>query len=192
MDDAIGDGIVTGDQGSLTARLHQWLSDARTEGSAAARSRERWLHRAAQEGATVVGILLDLAERGAPVAISVAGGRRHHGTVQALGRDFVALRAPSGSEVLLVVSAMVVVRPAPQVDVALGERVLTTDLRLADVLSELAGERARLLVVSGDGSDAVAGEAQAVGRDVMVLQGDGPFRGVAYVPLAAITEVTLA
>ncbi|MBA2283054.1 MAG: hypothetical protein H0W25_17730, partial [Acidimicrobiia bacterium] len=53
----------------LLARLAAWAAAARVDEAAAARSRERWLRQAADEGASFTGVLLDLAERGAPVVV---------------------------------------------------------------------------------------------------------------------------
>jgi ribosome maturation factor RimP len=72
-----------------------------------------------------------------------------------------------------------------------GERLVTTELRLVEVLSELAGERARVVLVPVDGADAVAGELRAVGRDVVTVRTDGDPPAIAYVPLRSVAEVTL-
>ena len=82
---------------SLAARLDAWLADARVEGSADARARERWLSAAAEADATFAGVLLDLAERGVAHHGRHRRGRRHQGVVQVLGADFVALRGASGA-----------------------------------------------------------------------------------------------
>lgn len=204
MDERSGDGawdealqrpddlVAGGRAASLADRLESWVADARVEGSADARARERWLHAAAEADATFAGVLLDLAERGTAVAVSTSGGRRHHGGIEVLGVDFVALRLASGGEVLLALAAVTAVRTAPLADAALGERVVTTELRLADVLAELAVEQVRVLLVSADGAESVAGELRTVGQDVVTVRVDGEPPATAYVPLRAITEVALA
>jgi hypothetical protein len=186
------DGLVAGrDTSTLAARLEGWLADARVEGSADARARERWLHTAAEADATFGGVLIDLAERGTAVAVSTSGGRRHHGGIEVIGADFIALRLASGAELLLALSVVDAVRTAPLVEAALGERVVTTELRLADVLAELGAERTRVLLVPADGAESVAGELRAVGRDVVTIRMDGDPPATAYVPLGAIAEVAL-
>lgn len=161
------------------------------EGSAESRTRERWLQAAAEADATFSGVLLDLAERGTAVAVSTSCGRRHHGGIEVLGADFVALRLATGGEVLLALAAVAAVRTAPLVDTALGERAVSTELRLADVLAELAAERARVLLVTVDGTESVAGELRAVGHDVVTIRSDGDPPATAYVAVGAIAEVTL-
>lgn len=176
---------------SLATRLDAWLADARVEGSADARARERWLHAAAEADSTFGGVLLDLAERRVPVALHTTGGRRHHGDIEVIGADFVALRTGTGAEVLVVLSAIATVRTAPNVERAMGERVVTTELRLAEVLAELAVERPRVLLVATDGMDGVAGELRAVGYDVVTVRTEGDPPASAYVRLAALAEVVL-
>jgi hypothetical protein len=183
--------LLPGAAGSLTARLDAWLADARVEGSADARARERWLHAAAEGDATFGGVLLDLAERRAAIAVSTSGRRRHHGRVEVIGADFLSLRAATGPEVLLTLGSVTAVRTVPGADPSVGERLVTTELRLAEVLSELAGERARVVLVPLDGTDAVAGELRAVGRDVVTVRTDGDPPAIAYVPLRSVAEVTL-
>jgi hypothetical protein len=193
-DDAIAapDDVLTGGAPTLAARLDAWLADARTERSADARARERWLSSAAEADATFAGVLLDLAERGVGIAVATVGGRRRQGVVQVLGADFLALRAASGGEVLLSLGAIASVRTAPTVGLAAGERVVTTDLRLGDVLGELAAERVRVRLVLLDGSEAVSGELRSVGQDVVTVRTDGDTPATAYVRTGAVAEVALS
>lgn len=186
-------GLVTGGPGEgFAARLNAWLADAQVEGSAGARAQEHWLRAAAEADGTFVGVLVDLAERAVGITISMRGGRRHHGRIDVIGADFVALHLPSGSEVLLTLEGVTAVRTAPRVDATVGEQVLTTTFRLAEVLGELAAERSRAMLVPIDGADAVAGELRAVGHDVVTVRCEGDPPATAYVPLNAIAEVALA
>jgi hypothetical protein len=191
-DDAVAapDHLLAGGPG-LAARLDAWLADARVEGSADARAREHWLRAAADADATFAGVLLDLGERGAPVAVATVAARRLQGVVQVLGADFVAIRTAVGTEVLLAISAIASVRTAPAVGAASGERVVTTDLRLADVLAELAAERARARLLLLDGNDVVTGELRSVGQDVVTVRTEGEPPALAYVRTTALAEVVL-
>jgi hypothetical protein len=176
---------------SLASRLDEWLADAQVERSADARAREHWLRAAADADATFAGVLLDLAERGVTVSVATVAGRRHQGVVQVLGSDFVALRVAHGHEVLLAMRSIASVRTAGAAGVAAGERVVTTDLRLGDVLGELAADRARVRIVLLDASEAVAGELRSVGQDVVTVRTDGEASGIAYVRTDAVVEVVL-
>jgi hypothetical protein len=174
---------------SLAARLDEWLADARVEGSADARARERWLRAAAEADATVAGVLLDLAERHVAVAVSTTAGRRHQGVIGVIGADFVAVRTAGGAEVLVALAAIGSVRTGPLVAPAVGERIVTTELRLTEVLAELAVERSRVLLVTA--GDLVAGELRAVGYDVVTIRTDAEPSTTAYVPMAGVAEVSL-
>lgn len=174
---------------SFTARLERWVAEARVDEAAQQRARERWLLDVAEQEATVTGVLGELAERRAIVTIGVEG-RRHHGTVVAIGLDFVALRPATGGEVLLALGAIGMVRTAPTVTDLVGDRVVPTELRLVDVLAELAADRERVRLVTTTG-DVVTGRLKSVGRDVVVVRADGEPPGTAYVPATAVVEATI-
>jgi hypothetical protein len=176
---------------SFGARLERWVADARVDEDAMRRARERWLHDVAQQEATFGGVLADLAERRAPVTVETTAGRRHHGVVHVIGADFAALRTRSSTEVLVVLAAIDVVRTSPTVDATLGDRMLSTELRLVDVLDRLAADRERAMVVMRRGDQAVVGEVRGLGHDVVVVRAEGAQHPTAYVPIAAITEVSV-
>jgi hypothetical protein len=185
-----GPGDLLG-SGALTARLERWAAEARADEAARVRTRERWLRQAAEEDATIAGVLADLGERRETVALRTRAGRAHQGSVRVVGSDFVALRTGTG-DVLLAMAAVGVVRTAPGVAPAAGDRAMLADLSLGEVLAGLAADRERILVVTLDGADAVAGTLRSVGADVVVLRTEGDRPVTAYVRLATIGEVSLA
>jgi hypothetical protein len=187
----VGDVVRGPGPGSFTARLDRWVADARVDAAALERSRERWLREVAEQEATLAGVLADLAERREPVTLRTSAGRRHHGQVHVIGADFVAMQPASGTDVLVALTAVVGVRTAPTTKAALGDRVVGTDLRLADVLGELAADRERVQLVTRVGDDAVAGVLRSVGHDVVVVRVEGDPPSAAYVPIAAIGEVSI-
>ncbi len=176
---------------SFASRLDRWVADARADDAAAQRSRERWLRSVAEQEATFAGVLLDLAERSAAVAVTTTAGRRIVGALEAIGADFVALRVAPGHEVLVALGAISVIRTAPSVEATVGDRVVTAELTLADALAGLAAERERVLIVGPAGADSVAGTLRSVGRDVVVLRTDAEPAVTAYVPVTAISEVVI-
>lgn len=181
---------VLGDR--LTAQLERWAQAARVDEAARGRARERWLLQSAGEGGTLLGVLADLAERGAPVTVTTAGGRRHGGCVRAVGADFVALDTAARGEVLVTVRAISSVRARAGTSPPAGDRVVRSGLDLVDVLAGLAADRERVMLVAL-GEDAVTGTVQALGRDVVAVRVGGATPATtAYVPLAAITEVALS
>jgi hypothetical protein len=200
MDDPWGAGLL-GPGGDLSARLERWAAEARVDEAARQRTRERWLLQQAEEGGRFTGVLCDLAERGTAVAVRTRAGRQHRGRVLAVGDDFVAVDTGSsgaadgtdGSGAAFVALAAVSsVRVMPGSATApTGDRAVRTGLRLAEVLAGLAAERERVRIVALDGGDAIAGSLRSVGLDVAVVRLDGRDPATAYVPIPAITELTL-
>jgi hypothetical protein len=177
--------------GSVWSRLDAWLADAKVDGAAEARVRERWLQAASEGDGALAAVLLDLAERRTPVALHGTGGRPHHGTVRVVGADFVALRT-AREDVLIRLATITSVRPADAVGTGAGSgRGIVTDVGLLDVLARLAEERAPVVVVTAGAHDVVTGDLTIVGIDVIALRGDRNAGATAYVPGAAIAEVVV-
>ena len=59
------------------------------------------------------------------------------------------------------------------------------------MLSVLAADRPRVLIVTVADANGVAGELRSVGRDVVTLRLDGEPRATAYVAIGAIAELRL-
>ena len=53
---------------------------------------QAWLRRRAEESASLLGLLADLAERQDPVELLLVGGGRRHGRIETVGSDLVGLR----------------------------------------------------------------------------------------------------
>jgi len=185
--DRTGPGVGTGPADGA----ERWLAGLRADTGADQRRRASWLSRQAEEEATLLGVLADLAERGRPAVVDVAGGRRHRGVVGIVGEDFVGLRTEGGTPVLVARAAITGVRPAPGDTGAVGDRRLAPQVTLAGVLSSIAGSGARLVLVPFGGGEPIAGELRSVGTDVMALRLDAD-GGSVHVPLAAVAEVQLA
>lgn len=156
----------------------------------AARDRaRRWaLHQAAQEETTLTGLLADLAQRGRPVLIDVAGGRHHRGALRLLGSDFCALRTSTGTETLIAFGAITAVRPQVGDAGTVGDRTAVTTTTLTTTVTRLAGLGLEVHLVRRGDATAVTGVLAWVGRDVLVLR---VARGELYVPLASLEELSL-
>jgi hypothetical protein len=166
------------------------VADARVADAAGRRSRERWLREVAAQEATMAGVLLDLAERRTAVALDTGAGRSHRGVVVAVGVDFVALQLRSGAEVLVALRAIAAVRLLAGEDVATGDRGDATGITLVEVLSTMAAERTRVLLVTR--GEPVSGELRSAGRDVVTVRTDADQPATAYVPLDGVLEVVVA
>jgi hypothetical protein len=177
--------------GDLDVRLARWAAEARVDEAARVRSRERWLLRQAEEESAVAGILADLLEAGRPVTVHSRTGRRHTGTVRALGDDFVALALAGGrGSALVALDAVASLRTPPGEAGVVGDRDGAAGLGLADVVAGLAADREQVTVVTADG-EAIAGTLQSVGRDVAVIRAAGDPPAMCYVPLAALGEIVV-
>jgi hypothetical protein len=175
------------DQGADLAALVAELS---ADEAVAARSRAHWLSRQAAAEGTFSGILRDLAERGRPVVVHLHNGRLHRGVATVVGADFVVVRAPTGRDVAIALAAVASVRTLPGERATTGDRFVPATTTLAEMLSALGEERARVLVIGLDPRQAVGGELRAVGRDRLTIRlgGDG---GTAYVALDSVAEISL-
>ncbi len=167
------------------------LDDARAAERSSSRVQASWLRRQAEEGATLVGALLDLSERGSLVTLGSASGRSTSGTVTAVATDFVALRSEQADAcVALATVSSVRLHGGERHRAPTGSRPGALDLLLVEVLAGLAAERPRVaLVVAGDG--VLAGELVAVGSDVATLRMDGDARTLCYVATSAIHELVV-
>lgn len=185
---ADGEGVET-----FLAALARWTADTRVEEAAGARVRERWLRQQASEDARFAGVLMDLGEAGAGVAVVTTAGHTLHGRVAAVARDFCVLRHGGGSATLLTFDALATVRPEPghRAGDADSARISPLSVGFVEVLARLAPERHRVRVVMEGGGEVVAGELRSVGADVATLRLDGDPPSTVYLQLGAVREVTL-
>jgi hypothetical protein len=168
--------------------LEAWLAGLRVDEAAQARSRAAWLQRQAEEEATFVGVLVDLAERERAVILETTAGRRQQGTLRVIGEDFCGLRTGQRTDVLVRYGAVLAVRPAPGEAGPVGDRLIAPSILFADAMAALADAGARVQVVSQGGAP-TAGELRSVGVDVAVLRLDD--RSHVYVRLASVGEVSV-
>jgi hypothetical protein len=179
--------------------IERWAAEARAREAAEARVRERWLRTQAQEDARFAAVLAGLAERRGVARLATTAGREVQGRVSAVGQDFVALDGLGGRVTLVTVGALAWVRPADD------DRQLREDgggggddrgglgaaggAALVDVLAHAAATRPRVSVVAG--SATITGELRAVGVDVLVLETAGEQAALVYIPLPAVTQISL-
>ncbi|HEU5085139.1 MAG TPA: hypothetical protein VFU14_17490 [Acidimicrobiales bacterium] len=180
-------GVLGGDR--LARSLERWAADAAVDEAARRRARQRWLRLQAEEEASLVGTLVDLAERGRPVTLDV-GDQRLRGRVVGIGSDFLALRTDRDQEALVRTAAVDAVRAEPGERAVVGDRAALVDVALAAVVGPLTGDRPGVLVRTRAGTT-VRGELRSAGTDVLRLRTDGDPATPVWVPLAAIDVLVL-
>lgn len=170
-------------------RLDDLLDTTRADAGAADRSRARWLARQAEESATLVGTLIDLAEHGHALAMSCIGGRRVDGAVRAIGTDVVVVDDRAGDVVAVRLAAIALVRPAPDVAavVAAGARTPALDITFAELLGRTVDDRPEVSVALVTGG-VVGGVLVAVGVDVATVRVADDAGGLAYVALSSVAS----
>lgn len=177
------DGVLGGTD-ELARSLERWAADAMVDEAARQRTRQRWLRIQAEEEASVLGALVDLAERGRPVVLDV-GDQRLRGAVVGIGADFLAMRSDRGQDVLIRTDAVEVVRAEPGERAVVGDRAALVEVTLAAVVGPLAAERPDVVVRTRSGQ-VVRGELRSAGTDVVRLRADGDPPAPVWVPLDAI------
>ncbi|HEX9969342.1 MAG TPA: hypothetical protein VGB03_04320 [Acidimicrobiales bacterium] len=174
----------------LLADLARWAAERRVDEAAESRSDEAWLRRQAEEEARFTGLVLDLAEQGAPVTVRTTAGRRHHGVVAAVADDFLVLHAAGARPVFLPYRSVAVVRTAGGGDGTASARPAPLRTRLVHALGGLAGDRPRVVVVV-DGDETISGELRSAGVDLIVVRLEGNPPSSVHVRMDAVNEVTL-
>ena len=175
----------------LTDALHRFAAESQVDEAAAGRARQRWLEQQAAEETTFAGVLADLADRGRPVLVHTSAGRRHRGLLRARGADFVSISTDVGGDVLVALRAVTSVRSQPRDGAAHSGRAVALELTFAAAVAALADDRPRVAVATAD-ETTVNGQLRAVGQDVMTLRVDGDTRANVYIPLGAVTDVSVA
>ncbi|MCU4183921.1 hypothetical protein K6U06_06075 [Acidiferrimicrobium sp. IK] len=167
--------------------LARWASERAADESAAARSRERWLRRQAGEAATLTGVLIDLAERGVTVTVTVRSGS-YTGRVVGVGRDFCLVAGRAA--VLVALGAVVSLAPLDEAGGSSfaepgGDREAPLDVALDDVLGMLAAELSPVRMVLSGGAS-VAGSLSAAGEGILTCRLEGAGRRHVTVVTAAV------
>jgi len=168
------------------------VDTAMAERAAETRERRHEQDRRTAEVASWSGLLVQVAELAQPVGLAVAGGRRWHGVVEAVGRDHVVLRV--GPETLVCVFRerlrwlQVLGGPLPS---GSDPRLWTDDRTLFEHLDRAIRPGDALVVHLRDVGVPLAGRLVSLGDDLLAigLQGDPGQRRV--VPAAAISEVVI-
>lgn len=156
----------------LSRQLAEW-SAAEAAGQ---RARERSLRQQLLESATVAGLLVDMAEWGENVAVTLRGGAgTRTGVIRAVGADFFLI-----DRTFVPFSAVAVVRHGTAISAG---RTPSHRLTLVSALARLAEDRPRVSVAV-DGGDVVVDELQAASDEVLTL-------AASWIATSAVRSLTL-
>ena len=169
----------------------RFAADAREQEAVASRAREGWLRQAAGDDATLSGTLLDLAERGTAVLLTLRSGRRHRVAVWRVASDCIAVRHDDGRVSWLALDAIAVVAGEPGGRaLPVSTRRVESEVTLSDVMADLVADQATVALFVADMTDAQRGRLVGGGRDVVRLAAAGPAPEV-VIAVQALSEVGL-
>jgi len=193
-----GDGDIEAGLDRLDADLAVLIGDAHAVAATEARIRERHLRDAAAGDATLLGVLLDVAERRQPVSLRSRSGRTVQGWVVVVASDAVVVEGGGGLLTYLRVASLATVRPATgplapksgRSDEA-GNRRPPRATSFAALIADLAADRPRVaLDVEGEGG-LLTGELRSVGVDLLRLRLDGDPPVTTHVALAQLSGLAV-
>jgi hypothetical protein len=179
------------DDDELAAELARWSAEDQVSTAVHERRRAAWLGRQAAGTTQLADLLVALAERGGPVVVQLEDGRSHRGSPVTVGDDVVELRDPDGRRRLIANVAIAAVRTRDRHPVEIGARPARRRTDLATELAAWAEDRPRVLVHRRGSVAPQRGTLLAVSDELLALRLDGDEDGLAYVPLAAVAEVSL-
>ena len=167
--------------------LEDWMAVSRTD--EAARSRRRtaaWMEHGPVD-ASLTGVLVDLAERGAEVVVTLSGGRIHRGVVLEVASTWVLIRTGSGDRVVIRL------RCAESIDCtglpnSFGERSASTTMGFVATLDQLVDIGATITMRTAH--QTTRGELRLLGEEIAIVAIDA--MTMRYVSMEAVDEVTIA
>jgi hypothetical protein len=183
----------------MAAELARLAHAGEAEEVVRSRVRQAWLGRQAAEDLAWDELAMGWAERGTEVVLITTAGR-HRGRLTGVGRDFVVMvvekprrspdATPPAHPVLVATTAIRQVLPPPgEAQPGPGHGAPGEPMAMADALQDLAATRTQVELVAPP-CQPLEGELRWVGRDLACLL-TGPHRRPVYVPLAAISELTV-
>lgn len=176
---------IDADRDDRLVGLSRWLADCRVDEAVAARARQQSLEQQAAQGASVAGVLFDLAERDLSATIKTTAGEVCEGQIIAVGADFMFVRGPEG-DLLIPTGAIATIRTSPTTRPVTGARPVPAMI-LLDTLDELVADHANVVVTVGD--ESIDGRLQAAGTDVVAVAVGKGREELVHIATAAIDQV---
>jgi hypothetical protein len=170
----------------------RWAADARVEEAAASRSREGWLRQAAAEDGTLLGTLVDLAERGTPAVLTMRSGRRLRAAIWRVGADCMAVRLNDRRVSWVALAAVAAIGAEPGgPGLPTGTRRVESAVTMGEVLGDLVADQATVAVFLSAMTDPLRGRLVGGGRDIVRLMSSGASSDEVVIAVQAVSEVVL-
>ncbi len=176
------------------ADLRRFLDDVAGAEARSVRSRGRWTRQAVREEGTTRGLLRGLSEIRADVSVTTVLGTHHNGIVSAVGNDLLVVDSHSGlddgvTSTLITLKGLSTIR-ATSADLY-DDRGPTHNVRLTEVLAELAPAQPDIVAHAYGMSTGLAGRLLGVGSDLLVVAPYGDNQAHISIPAAAIVVIVL-
>ena len=177
----------------ISEQPDRWLADAAADAAIAERRRMHWLGTSATESASLVGLMVDLAEARIPVGILVAHGKWIRGELTTVGVDFVAVAHSGGGVTMVNLTSIVALQPDRNIparqNLHESDRQGTKNLFLIDVLARWAVDRTHVVVNFERSPTPIAGTLISTGTDVISIDDVDAGKTPIYSSLAALSTV---
>jgi hypothetical protein len=164
----------------------RWLAEVRVEEAARTRLAVAEIQARRAEESTLAGALVELAERGEVIGLTMRSGRQHRGHVRLVGPDALVMALETRQWLVARLGAVASLRSvqAPPVP---GEAEPSTSSRFVRLAAALVEPGDWVLVASGTAT--LGGSLVSVGTDVISLRLDNGDQ--AYVALDSADEVSM-
>lgn len=166
--------------------LEQWLGASRTAEAARARRRSAAWQQHGTADASLVGVMLDLADLGVEVMVSLTNGHDHRGRILEVAPDWMIIAKRSG-DLALCRSRCIASITCTERRRSFGSRTCSDTTGFAAVLERIGVER---IVSLWCGMAALRGELELVGDELAVLTSGATIRH--HVRLEAVDEATVS
>ncbi len=171
----------------------QWLLDSAADSAIAERRRAHWLGVSATESSSFRGLLIDVAEAGIPVGLTMSHGKVLRGRVTSVGVDFVIVNLTAGPTAIGNIADISSLQPDRNISKSArlheSARTGTTDTRMVDEMARWCQDRPTVVATLTSSPTPIVGILSAVGVDLFTIEGGEPHQSPSYNSLSALSTV---
>jgi hypothetical protein len=173
----------------LATELALLVGEARAADAAKARRRERHLRATAAADASLVGVLMDLADSATVLAFGTTEGLVIEGRLMIVAVDAVGIEGRDGLTTYLPLRALTTVEPGtPAATEPSGNRPASGRTRFAVLLAELATRREHVTIRLGNAE--IVGDLHAAGVDIISVRTAGDPPRTRYLAMDQVSGVS--